>query len=88
MGTLGSFGLAAVLLPVNATWAQKPEERQEVTIVVKSDEKSPETITVVNDAEIKELTEAVTLIDGAEIKAIAAARAWPNLPHPPRFISK
>ena len=28
-GTLGSLGLAAVLLPVNATWAQKPEEKQE-----------------------------------------------------------
>jgi bla regulator protein blaR1 len=41
-GTLGSLGLAAVLLPVNATWAQKPEEKKEVTIIVKADDESAE----------------------------------------------
>jgi bla regulator protein blaR1 len=37
-GTLGSLGLGVLLLPVNATWAQKPEEPQEVKIVVKTDD--------------------------------------------------
>jgi uncharacterized surface anchored protein len=37
-GTLGSLGLAVVLLPVNATWAQKPEEKQEIRIIVKTDD--------------------------------------------------
>ena len=41
-GTLGSLGLAAVLLPVNATWAQKPEEKKEITIVVKTDDEAAE----------------------------------------------
>jgi len=35
-GMLGLFGLAAVMLPVNATWAQKAEEPQKVEAVVKS----------------------------------------------------
>ena len=35
-GMLGLFGLAAMMLPVNATWAQKPEEPQKVEVVVKS----------------------------------------------------
>ena len=53
-GTLGSLGLAAVLLPVNATWAQKPEQKKEVTIIVKTDDESAEP------------TEAVATIDGGE----------------------
>jgi bla regulator protein blaR1 len=36
-GTLGSLGLAVVLLPVNATWAQKSEEREQVRIIVKTE---------------------------------------------------
>ena len=43
-GTLGSLGLAAVLLPVNATWAQKPEEKKEVTIIVKTDDECAEPV--------------------------------------------
>jgi beta-lactamase regulating signal transducer with metallopeptidase domain len=35
-GALGALGLAAVLLPVGATWAQKPEKPQEVQVVVKT----------------------------------------------------
>ena len=35
-GALGALALAAVLLPVGATWAQKPEKPQEVQVVVKS----------------------------------------------------
>ena len=30
--------LGALLLPVNATWAQKPEEKKEVRVIVKSDD--------------------------------------------------
>src|SRR5262249_26193733 len=36
-GLLGSLGLAVVLLPLNATWAQKPEQKNEVRIVVRTD---------------------------------------------------
>ena len=32
-GTLGSLGLAVVLLPVNATWAQKTEEKKEIRVI-------------------------------------------------------
>ena len=35
-GVLGLLGMAALLLPVNATWAQKSEEPQKVDVVVKS----------------------------------------------------
>jgi bla regulator protein blaR1 len=57
-GTLGSLGLAAVLLPVNATWAQKPEERKEVTIIVRPDDGAAEP------------TEAVATIEGAAVNVI------------------
>ena len=53
-GTLGSLGLAAVLLPVNATSAQKPEEKKEITIIVTADDESAEP------------TEAVATIDDGE----------------------
>jgi bla regulator protein blaR1 len=48
-GTLGSLGLAAALLPVNPTWAQKPDEQKDVQIIVKTDEDTPATITLVED---------------------------------------
>jgi beta-lactamase regulating signal transducer with metallopeptidase domain len=35
-GMLGLFGLAAMMLPVNATWAQKPPEPNTVDVVVKA----------------------------------------------------
>ena len=35
-GVLGLIGMAALMLPVNATWAQKAEEPQEVDVVAKS----------------------------------------------------
>ena len=35
-GVLGLIGMAAMMLPVNATWAQKAEEPQKVDVVVKS----------------------------------------------------
>jgi len=39
-GALASLGMAALLLPVNATWAQKPDQKKEVRIIVKSDDDS------------------------------------------------
>jgi bla regulator protein blaR1 len=54
-GTLGSLGLAAVLLPVNATWAQKSEEKKELTIIVKTDD------------ETAEPSEAVATIEGGSV---------------------
>ena len=48
-GALGSLCLGGVLLPVNASWAQKPDERQEVKIIVTTDEIGPENITIVDD---------------------------------------
>ncbi len=39
-GALGALSLGALLLPVNATWAQKPEEHKEVVVIVKTDDDS------------------------------------------------
>jgi bla regulator protein BlaR1 len=66
-GTLGSLGLAVVLLPVNATWAQTPEEKQEIRVIVKTDDDaavSNDTVTAV--VAPVELTEAVTAIEPAK----------------------
>jgi beta-lactamase regulating signal transducer with metallopeptidase domain len=57
-GTLGSLGLAAALLPVNATWAQKPEDKKEATIIVNAD-----------DA-VAESSAAIALIDGDGLKVV------------------
>jgi bla regulator protein blaR1 len=54
-GTLGSLGLAAVLLPVNATWAQKAEEKKEIVVVFKTDD------------ELAEPVEAVATFDGGPV---------------------
>jgi bla regulator protein blaR1 len=65
-GTLGSLGLAAVLLPVNATWAQKPEEKKEVVIVVKTDDEvaEPAVATIVADgADVNVTTNVTATID-------------------------
>jgi beta-lactamase regulating signal transducer with metallopeptidase domain len=37
-GALGALSLGVLLLPVNATWAQKPEEKKEVRVVVAADD--------------------------------------------------
>ena len=37
-GALAALSLASTLLPMNASWAQKPEEQQEIRIVVKTDD--------------------------------------------------
>ena len=49
-------------MPVNATWAQKPEEKKETRNVVKTDEDAPDAIalTAVDDA-LPELTTSVVL---------------------------
>jgi bla regulator protein blaR1 len=57
-GTLGFLGLAVALLPVNATWAQVPEEKQEIQIVVKTDDE-PDSIDSVA-AVVADFPEAVT----------------------------
>ena len=49
-GALGLLGLAALLLPVNATWAQKPEKPEQVEVVVESAGDltySPQTVNVI-----------------------------------------
>ncbi len=58
-GGLGSLCLAVLLLPVNATWAQKPEEQKEVRVIVKTDDGS-----VKPDADAIEIRSA----DGSIIK--------------------
>jgi bla regulator protein blaR1 len=35
-GALGALSLGALLLPINATWAQKPEEKKEIEVIVKT----------------------------------------------------
>ncbi len=69
-GTLGSLALAVVLLPVNATWAQKPEEKKEIRVVVKTDDAtsdSDDNVTAIVTADpVLELTEAVPVIDDAK----------------------
>jgi hypothetical protein len=37
-GALGALSLGALLLPVNATWAQKPEEKKEIRVIVTTDD--------------------------------------------------
>jgi beta-lactamase regulating signal transducer with metallopeptidase domain len=37
-GTLGSLALAVALLPVNATWAQQSDQKQEVRVIVTTDD--------------------------------------------------
>jgi bla regulator protein blaR1 len=68
-GTLGSLGLAVVLLPVNPTWAQKPEEKKEVRVLVKTNDDasdSADTVaTIVNDSPV-ELTAVVTAVEAAD----------------------
>jgi bla regulator protein blaR1 len=68
-GTLGSLGLAVVLLPVNATWAQKTEEKKEIRVIVKADDDasdSNDTVTAVVAAVPVEATESVKTIEGVK----------------------
>ncbi len=68
-GTLGSLGLAVVLLPVNATWAQKPEEKKEIRLVVKTDDSasdSDDNVTAIVTAVPVDAIEAVTAVEDAK----------------------
>jgi bla regulator protein BlaR1 len=68
-GTLGSLGLAAVLLPVNATWAQKSEEKTEVRVIVKTDDDaadSNDAVTAIVAAAPVEVTDAVSATEGVK----------------------
>ena len=38
MGRAGALALGALLLPVNATWAQKADEKREVRVIVTTDD--------------------------------------------------
>jgi bla regulator protein blaR1 len=44
-GTLAALSLGALLLPINASWAQKPEEQQGIQVVVKPDDGDDKVIT-------------------------------------------
>jgi beta-lactamase regulating signal transducer with metallopeptidase domain len=59
-GALGALSLGALLLPVNATWAQKPEERKEVRVVVNAGDDAK--AVVVPGGEIG-TTDALILVD-------------------------
>ena len=65
-GTLGSLGLAVVLLPVNATWAQVPEEKKEIRVIIKTDDETSDAdanVTAVVAARPVATTEAVTTVE-------------------------
>ncbi|MFI5461556.1 MAG: M56 family metallopeptidase [Isosphaerales bacterium] len=72
-GTLASLGMAVLLLPVNATWAQKPDQKKEIRIVVKSDDDSSRSADIVTRIEdntpqivVKTITsdDATFILDG------------------------
>ena len=69
-GTLGSLALAVVLLPLNATWAQKLEEKKEIRVIVKADDDASDSddniTTVVAAAVPVEATEVVTAVEDAK----------------------
>ena len=48
-GALGALCAGVLLLPVNASWAQKPEEQKDVRIVVKSDDGDDEVVVKPDD---------------------------------------
>jgi hypothetical protein len=54
-GTLGSLALGVLLLPVNATWAQKTDDKKEVRIIVKTDDDTSagEQVVVAPDTELQ-----------------------------------
>jgi bla regulator protein blaR1 len=50
-GALGALSLGALLLPVNATWAQKAEEKKEVRVFVKTDDDAKAVVVPVGEIE-------------------------------------
>ncbi len=44
-GTLAALSLGALLLPVNASWAQKPEEKKDVQVIIKTDDGDDKVVT-------------------------------------------
>ncbi len=73
-GTLGSLGIAATLLPLNATWAQKADEPAEVRFVVKSDlvkadTQKPAAITIVEDepTEVRFVVKSDLVTEGTQL---------------------
>ncbi len=65
-GMLGLFGLAAMMLPVNATWAQKPEEPQIVDVVVKA--VADHATAALHSAEDQVITSTLALADFVTIR--------------------
>jgi hypothetical protein len=64
-GALGALALGALLLPVNATWAQAPEENKEIRVVVKTDDDAAK---VSKSAETVNLSTTVFVTDDADVK--------------------
>jgi beta-lactamase regulating signal transducer with metallopeptidase domain len=73
-GALGSLSLAALLLPVNATWAQKPAPDEKIEVVVQTDDQP---IVLRADELRPEQVDKIVVFssDGKEI----TARALPEL---------
>ena len=61
MGRPGALSLGALLLPINATWAQKPEEKKQIELIVKIDDDAK--AVVVPDGKIE--TTGIFVLDDA-----------------------
>jgi beta-lactamase regulating signal transducer with metallopeptidase domain len=74
-GGLGLLGLSALLLPVNATWAQKLEKPQEVELVVKSlDDLSTASDAVARIEGSAELSLDGTIVDGDKSEVLVVLK--------------
>ena len=68
-GTLGSLGLAVVLLPVNATGPKSPRRSKKFMIIVKTDDIGPENITIVEADATTVVGAAAAAIEGGKPEA-------------------
>ncbi len=67
-GTLAALSLGALLLPINASWAQKPEEQKEVRVIVKTDDSGDK---VVGPGGVESRTFSYVVTDDSENKVVA-----------------
>jgi beta-lactamase regulating signal transducer with metallopeptidase domain len=66
-GALASLGMAALLLPLSATWAQQPDQKQEIRVIVKTDD---------DNAKPKGAAGAILELDADDLNAVeTSARA-------------
>src|SRR5262249_12813942 len=49
-GALGALSLGVLLLPVNASWAQKPEEQQEVRLILTTGDDAKQVVVPASEA--------------------------------------